>query len=50
MSYPDGKRSITGYTFEPWHFRYVGKNAALDVHDQGITLYEWFDKCGVRLR
>ena len=28
MSYPEGKEELTGYAYEPWHFRYIGKPAA----------------------
>jgi D-alanyl-D-alanine carboxypeptidase len=43
MSYPEGKESITGYRYEPWHFRYVGIDTAKDIHDEGITIKEYFD-------
>lgn len=38
MSYPEGKEGITGYAYEPWHFRYVGVEAARSIHQQGLTL------------
>jgi D-alanyl-D-alanine carboxypeptidase len=38
MSYPAGKKSVTCYRYEPWHFRYVGKVIATRVHDSGKTL------------
>ena len=38
MSYPAGKKSVTCYRYEPWHFRYVGKDIATRVHDSGKTL------------
>ena len=38
MSYPKGKKSVTCYAYEPWHFRYVGKDLAKTVHDGGRTL------------
>lgn len=38
MSYPEGKESLTGYAYEPWHFRYVGVEAARTIHQQGLTL------------
>ncbi len=41
LSYPEGKESITGYMYEPWHFRYVGQDAAEDVEEQGVTLLEY---------
>jgi len=41
LSYPDGKEAITGYAYEPWHVRYVGKEVAQKVHDSGLTLHEF---------
>ena len=35
------KESITGYNYEPWHIRYVGKEAAKDIYDRGIALEEY---------
>lgn len=43
LRYPKGKEYITGITFEPWHFRYVGKEAAKLIMDQGITLEEFVE-------
>jgi len=43
LRYPKGKTEITGYSFEPWHFRYVGVDLATAMHEQGIqTLEEYF--------
>ena len=41
ISYPKGKEPITGYLYEPWHVRYVGKDIALKVKNSGITLHEY---------
>lgn len=41
VSYPDGKEHITGYTYEPWHIRYVGSDVAQQVLDSGLTLHEF---------
>lgn len=41
ISYPQGKTDITGYTYEPWHYRYVGIENAKKVVDSGLTLTEW---------
>jgi zinc D-Ala-D-Ala carboxypeptidase len=43
MSYPKGKRSTTCYSYEPWHYRFVGKEAAAEIHSRDITLrrYLW---------
>lgn len=42
IRYPQGKEAITGYKYEPWHLRYVGKEIALEIMDKGITLEEYF--------
>jgi zinc D-Ala-D-Ala carboxypeptidase len=42
IRYPKGKESITGYKYEPWHLRYVGKAIAKEVTDRGITLEEYY--------
>ena len=41
LRYPEGKEDITGYAYEPWHFRYVGELVALDIMEKGITLEEF---------
>ncbi|MFF2481194.1 D-alanyl-D-alanine carboxypeptidase family protein [Paenibacillus sp. NPDC058071] len=43
IRYPQGQESITGYKYEPWHLRYVGKEIASDIASRGITLEEYFD-------
>lgn len=43
LRYPNGKTLVTGYQFEPWHFRYVGTNLAYEMHDRKIaTLEEYY--------
>lgn len=42
LRYPKEKEKITGYQYEPWHFRYVGKEAAATMHQKGWTLEEYF--------
>ena len=44
MSYPEGKESITGYSYEPWHYRYVGVDVAEAVKDSGFTLGVYLEK------
>ncbi len=44
QSYPKGTESITGYATEPWHFRYVGKEIAQAIAQEGVTLYEYLNK------
>lgn len=41
LRYPRGKESITGYAWEPWHIRYVGKSLALYLSLTGMTLEEY---------
>ena len=38
LSYPAGKKSVTCYRYESWHYRYVGRELAQRVHDSGKTL------------
>ena len=41
VRYPEGKESITGYNYESWHVRYLGKTLAKEVYDSGLTLEEF---------
>ena len=41
LRYPSDKSDITGIIYEPWHYRYVGKDAATEIMEQGITLEEY---------
>ena len=41
LRYQEGKEDITGYAYEPWHFRYVGVEAAKAIAEQGLTLEEY---------
>ncbi len=43
IRYPEGKESITGYQFEPWHLRFVGDELAADLFGTGQTLEEYFE-------
>lgn len=40
LRYPADKVAITGYSYEPWHWRYVGVTVATDMHNKGITTLE----------
>ncbi len=42
LRYPKDKEKLTGYSFEPWHFRYVGVDVALKIHDLDITFDEYY--------
>ena len=43
LRYPLGKEEVTGIQFEPWHFRYVGVDAAEAITSQNITLEEFVE-------
>lgn len=38
IRYPKGKQDITGYKYEPWHIRYVGKDVAQAIKNHGATI------------
>lgn len=42
--YPNGKTDITGIIYEPWHYRYVGLDAAQDIFTRNITLEEYLGR------
>jgi D-alanyl-D-alanine carboxypeptidase len=42
VRYPKGMQNITGYIYEPWHIRYIGVDAATEMHKQGIATLEQF--------
>ena len=44
LRYPKGKEYITGFKYEPWHYRYVGKDIASIIYTEGITLEEYYKK------
>lgn len=44
LRYPKGKEEITGYSFEPWHIRYVGTGVSKIVYNKGITLEEYLQE------
>ncbi len=43
LRYPIDKSEITGIIYEPWHYRYVGKESAKDIYESGLCLEEWLD-------
>lgn len=44
IRYPKGKERVTGYSYEPWHIRYVGAELSNELHAKGIeTMEEFFD-------
>ena len=42
IRYPNGKEDITGYKYEPWHIRYVGKEKAAEIAASGLTIEEYY--------
>ena len=44
MRYPEGKEAVTGYAYQPWHYRYIGKDIAKAIHEAGenYTLEEYY--------
>lgn len=44
LRYPKGKETVTGYGYECWHLRYVGRETALAVAESGLTLDEYLEK------
>ena len=43
LRYPDGTTESTGIIYEPWHYRYVGRELALELRDLGICLEDYLD-------
>lgn len=41
LRYPEGRQDMTGYMYEPWHFRYIGTEAALRITASGLSLDEY---------
>ena len=43
LRYPKDKENITGIMYEPWHYRYVGKEAAKEITEKGLCLEEYLE-------
>lgn len=43
LRYPENKTDITGYCYEPWHYRFVGREAATEIMLRGLTLEEFLE-------
>lgn len=43
IRYPENKENITGYIFEPWHYRYVGTELSTYLTENSLTLEEYFE-------
>ena len=46
LRFPEGKEDITGYSFEPWHYRFVGRYHASEMHRLDMCLEEYIDYLG----
>ena len=47
MSYPEGKEDVSGYMYEPWHFRYVGKEVAAVIYENNLVSPVFIRELGV---
>lgn len=47
LRYPKEKETITGYFYEPWHIRYVGKRTATIIYNENLTLEEYHSKYNI---
>ncbi len=43
LRYPPAKQKITGISYEPWHYRYVGVDVAKEIYERDICLEEYFE-------
>ncbi len=43
LRYPTDKSAVTGIIYEPWHYRYVGRDHAKAIFDSGLCLEEWLE-------
>ena len=44
LRYPEDKVGVTGYTYEPWHYRFVGREAATEIMLRGLCLEEFLNE------
>jgi D-alanyl-D-alanine carboxypeptidase len=44
LRYPKDKENITGYTYEPWHYRYVGTETAKKIKELNFTFDEYYEQ------
>lgn len=43
LRYPEGKEDITGFSYDPWRFRYVGVDVATKIYNENITFDEYYE-------
>lgn len=41
LRYPKGSEDVTGYSYEPWHYRFVGRDAATEIYESGLAFEEY---------
>ena len=41
LRYPENKTDITGYKYEAWHYRFVGREAAMEMYENNLCLEEY---------
>ena len=46
LRFPQGKQDITGYVYEWWHYRYVGREVAKEIKESNLTMEEFFNVSG----
>lgn len=46
LSYPKGQEAVTGYSYEPWHYRYIGRDNAQKMVSSGLILEEYLQRFG----
>ena len=44
LRYPVNKSDVTGIIYEPWHYRYVGREHAKAIYESGLCLEEWLEQ------
>lgn len=45
LRYPADKVDLTGYKYEPWHYRFVGRTTAAEIHASGLCLEQYLELC-----
>ncbi len=48
LSYPRGQENLTGYMYEPWHYRYLGVAAATEMWEQKVPMESYLRTCGTK--
>ena len=51
LRYPEGKEDITGFLYEPWHYRYIGNSeVAKDIMDRNLTFEEYIEELDAKIQ